>query len=185
MSRGAAPATVQVWDRPVRALHIALAAGTLATWATGQWWHDSHKWLGYAVGVVILLRLAWGRFGSPTARFSAFVRGPRTTWAYARAVRAGTAARHLGHNPLGGWMVLALLGCAAATVTTGILYTTDWLWGYGWLHRLHQALAWLLVGLVALHVAGVAFTGRQHHEKLVAAMWHGRKRAPAAQDVGA
>lgn len=179
-----APDSVRVWDRPVRVLHVALAGGTLATWATGQRWHDSHAWLGYGVGLVILLRLVWGRVGSPAARFSRFVRSPRATWAYARTVAAGTAARHLGHNPLGGWMVLALLGCAAATVTTGILYTTDWLWGFDWLHRLHQGLAWALIGLVPLHVAGVAFTGRQHGESLVAAMWHGRKRAPAGRDVG-
>ncbi|MDT7834287.1 cytochrome b/b6 domain-containing protein [Aquabacterium sp. OR-4] len=185
MTADARPATVPVWDRAVRGLHLALAGGTLATWATGQWWHDSHEWLGYGVGGVILLRLAWGFVGSPPARFARFVRGPRSTWAYARAVAGGQALRHLGHNPLGGWMVLALLGCAAATVATGILYTTDWLWGFEWLHRLHQALAWTMLLLVLLHVAGVVFTSLQHRESLVAAMWHGRKRAPAEHDLPA
>ncbi|MEK8049667.1 cytochrome b/b6 domain-containing protein [Ideonella sp. DXS22W] len=185
MTPAQATGTVPVWDRPVRALHWALAGGTTATWLTGQWWHDSHEWLGYGVALVIALRLAWGWLGSAPARFAHFVRGPRATWSYARAVAAGRAARHLGHNPLGGWMVLALLGCAAGTASTGILYTTDWLWGFDWLHRLHQALAWCMVGLVTLHVAGVMFTSWQHRESLVAAMVHGRKRAAAADDVPA
>lgn len=179
------PATVRVWDRPVRALHWILAGGTAATWTTGQWWHDSHEWLGYGLGIVIGLRLIWCWLGSAPARFASFVRGPRATWAYARAVATGRAARHLGHNPLGGWMVLALLGCATLTVASGILYTTDWLWGFDWLHRLHRGLAWTMLGLVSLHLAGVALTSRLHRESLVGAMVHGRKRAPQAQDVPA
>lgn len=38
-------------------------------------------------------------------------------------------------------MVVALLICAGSAALTGILYTTDWLWGDGWLHNLHAALA--------------------------------------------
>ena len=47
------------------------------------------------------------------------------------------------------------------------------------LAALHSGLGWTLLGLVALHVAGVAFTSWQHRENLVAAMFTGRKAPPA------
>lgn len=40
-----------------------------------------------------------------------------------------------------------------------------------------------LLVLVALHVAGVVFTGWHQGENLVRAMWTGRKRVPAPGDV--
>lgn len=56
------------------------------------------------------------------------MRAPAPTRRYLRAVLAGRAARHLGHNPLGGAMVLALLACAALLALSGWAATTDLLW---------------------------------------------------------
>ena len=175
--------SVRVWDRPVRALHWALVPVLAAAWWTGGSTGWLHEALGYAAGGLVAARLVHGFSGSRYARFAQFVRAPRATWAYLRAVASGRAPRHLGHNPLGGWMVLALLACVAAASLTGWLYVTDWLWGYAWLYALHAGLAWALVGLVATHLAGVAFTGWQHRENLVAAMVTGRKREPQGDDV--
>lgn len=172
-----------IWDRPVRLLHWALVGCVASAWWTGGDAESWHEPLGYAVAAIVALRLAWGFGGSRYARFAQFVRGPRPTWSYARSVWHGQAPRHLGHNPLGGWMVLALLACAGALCLSGWLYTTDWLWGYGWLYWTHVVLGWLLVGLVALHVAGVVLTSWQHRENLVRAMLTGRKPAPGEQDV--
>jgi cytochrome b len=58
--------------------------------------------------VLILFRLAWGVIGNHS-RFVQFVRGPRAVLAYARAPIGGSYSRVLGHNPLGGWSVLAML----------------------------------------------------------------------------
>jgi cytochrome b len=58
---------------------------------------------------LLAARVAWGFGGSRYARFAQFVRTPAATLAYARLARAGHAPRYLGHNPLGAWMVLALL----------------------------------------------------------------------------
>jgi cytochrome b len=95
----------------------------------------------------------------------------------------GRAVRHLGHNPLGGWMVVLLLGCVASTGLTGWLCTTDRYWGDETMFALHTGLAWTLVALVALHVTGVLAMSFQHRENLVAAMLHGRKREPHERDV--
>jgi len=173
---------VRVWDRPVRLMHWALAASVATAWLTRSdlgVLHEVHEIAGYAAAALVAARTAWGWTGSRHARFASFVRAPAATWRYARDVLAGRAQRFVGHNPLGGWMVLALLACTAALGLTGWLYTTDLFWGYGWLAALHSGLGWTLLGLVALHVAGVAFTSWQHRENLVAAMFTGRKAPPA------
>jgi len=72
-------------------------------------------------------------------------------------------------------MVCALLACTAAVGLTGWLYTLDRFWGMAWLEWLHLSLAWTLVGLIVVHVAGVMFTSRRHKENLVASMVHGCK----------
>jgi hypothetical protein len=50
-----------------------------------------------------------------------------------------------------------------------------------WLEDAHGALAWALLAVVIVHVAGVALSSLMHRENLVGAMITGRKRgAPAA-----
>ncbi len=167
---------VRVWDKPVRLLHWSLAIGVAASWWTSARNTDWHQQVGYACCLAIALRFVWGFAGSPHARFSDFVRGPRATLAYVRHVVRGDEERHLGHNPLGGWMAVALWLCVALTCASGWLYTTDQFFGEPWLDLTHQALAWAVVVLVALHLAGVVFTSRRHRENLVGAMLTGRKR---------
>lgn len=177
----------RVWDPLVRLLHWTLAGAVAACWISGHWSPDDfdavHHSAGYVAGVAVALRLAWGFAGSRHARFAQFLRGPRAVLAYARALRAGHEPRHIGHNPLGAWMVLALLGSTATLALSGWLYTSEWLWGYAWLSALHAALAWLIAALVAGHLGGVALTSWRHRENLVAAMFSGRKRAPDTGDI--
>jgi cytochrome b len=95
---------------------------------------------------------------------------------YAGKLLRGHAPRMLGHNPLGGWMIVLLLLCVVVVCVSGILYTTDRFWGLEWLERTHRISAWVLVGLVAVHLSGVAFMSWRHRENLVVAMWSGKKR---------
>ena len=172
----------RVWDAPVRLLHWALVATMAAAWATSDSTSGVHEYLGYGTLAIVASRLAWGFAGNRYARFAHFVRGPGPTLAYLRAVRDARAPRHLGHNPLGAAMVLALLCCVVLLGVSGWMLGTDLLWGYAWPVQLHYAIACLLVGLVVLHVAGVLFTSWQHRENLVAAMVTGEKDAAAPGD---
>jgi cytochrome b len=178
---------VRVWDGLVRTLHWTLAIAVAIALVSGHWppadFDTVHHLAGYATLAAIALRLVWGFTGPRYARLAQFVCGPRATLAYARALRAGREPRHLGHNPLGGWMAVALWATAAAAAATGWLYTTEWLWGYAWLEWLHAALAWVVVALLAGHLGGVAMTSWRHRENLVAAMFSGMKRAPADNDI--
>lgn len=112
------------------------------------------------------------------------MRGPRHTLRHASAVLRRREPRHLGHNPLGGWRVVALLACVVVLAASGWLYTTDAWWGDPDLEALHRLLAWLLLGLVGLHLAGGGpHASLRHRENLVAAMIGGRKRAPCPHDI--
>jgi len=178
---------VKVWDRFVRLAHWTLVTCVLAAWLTGELKIESalplHEWLGYAALAVIAARLVWGFIGKRYARFSQFIAGPARTFAYARAVVRGGEARYLGHNPLGGWMIVALLATAAAASLTGWLSITDRYWGVAWVQEAHEMLSDALITLAVLHVAGVVVTSVRHRENLVAAMWSGVKRPPAGDDV--
>ena len=175
--------TRRIWDPAVRVLHWALAASFALGWATTEWLGDWHQPVGYAALAIVAARIAWGFAGSRYARFSQFVRGPRATLAYARQVLAGREPRHLGHNPLGAVMVLALFACIVGLALTGWLYTTDRFWGDETVERIHVALAWTGLALVLVHVAGVALASFRHRENLVAAMLGGSKREPAEHDI--
>ena len=178
-----APLKVRVWDWPVRLLHWGLVVCIALSWWSREDLGPLHERTGYVVIGILVARLLWGFVGTHYARFAQFVRAPQATIAYARAALKGKAPRYLGHNPLGAWMVLALLATLGLLGLTGWLYTTDMFWGYGWLADLHQALAWLLLALVALHIAGMLWTSRAHRENLVRAMFTGRKAAARGDDV--
>ncbi|WP_229722507.1 cytochrome b/b6 domain-containing protein [Xylophilus rhododendri] len=171
------PGTVRVWDWLVRLTHWLVAVGVALAWFTSEGSEAWHIRIGYTIAAAVAVRVAWGFIGSRHARFADFLRGPRATLAYARRLMAGREERHLGHNPLGGWMAVALWLTVAGTCFTGWLYTTDAFFGLAWLDQLHQLLAWTVVALVPLHVAGVVFTSLRHRENLVAAMLAGDKRA--------
>ena len=137
-------------------------------------WHEG---FGYAALAIIAARIVWGFIGPRHARFTNFVCTPAATMQYGLRALAGTEPRYIGHNPLGGWMIVSLLVVIALTGFSGWLYTTDEYWGVKWVGELHEGLANALLALIALHIAGVVFASFRHHENLVAAMLHGRKRA--------
>ena len=170
--------TIPVWDRFVRVAHWLLALSILFAWLTREGWGRWHEWIGYVSLAVVAARIAWGMWGPGNARFAAFVRRPAITWRYAREVLRAREPRHIGHNPLGAWMIVALLVTVILVGATGWLYTTDRFWGVAWVERLHSILADALLVLVGLHVAGVLFASLRHRENLVWSMFSGRKRAP-------
>lgn len=174
---------VPVWDLFVRIFHWSLVASVAAAWFTHEDGRDLHVPIGYVSLVLVALRLVWGFVGSRHARFSDFVRSPFTVLSYLRELFRGSEHRYLGHNPAGGAMILALLAMLVAVGGSGWLGTTDAYWGEEWVEELHEALAFGLLGLVALHLAGVVLASRRHRENLAAAMITGRKRAPEGQDI--
>lgn len=178
-----APKMARVWDPVVRLFHWSLVASFATAWFSANRVEDLHIWAGYAAGGLIALRLVWGVIGSRHARFSSFVRGPGQVLAYLRAILAGAEARHVGHNPAGGAMVLALMAGVAGLALTGWMQGTDTYYGVDWVSNLHGLIADGVVVLIVLHLGGVALASMRHRENLVRAMITGQKRAPERHDI--
>ncbi len=168
---------IQVWDPLVRIGHWLLALSIAIAWFTRAMAGSWHEWIGYVSLAIVAVRLAWGWIGPANARFAQFVRSPTATLHYGLQVLAGHEPRYVGHNPLGGWMIVALLLNTALVGFSGWLYTTDRFWGIEWVEVLHAWLTYSLLALIGAHVAGVLFSSWRHGENLPAAMVHGRKRA--------
>lgn len=188
---------IRVWDPFVRISHWLLAAAILIDWFTDEplW---LHTWLGYLAGVIVILRVAWGFFGTEHARFVSFVRGPRLVFDYLAGLIRFSSPRYLGHSPAGGAMVVALLIMIAATVGTGLAELAAEraqgpLAGVVakverpprvpgqrrpplLIKEVHETIANITLFLVLLHVLGVVIASIAHRENLVWAMVTGRKR---------
>ena len=168
----------RVWSPWLRLMHWVLALAMMVGFVTHEGGGTVHETAGYVAWAVAMVRIVLGFFGSGYWHFGQFVRPIPATLRYARDVLAHREARYLGHNPLGGWMVLLLLADAVACGVTGWMATTDRFFGVAWVGNLHEAVGEALVPLLLFHLAGVAFTAWRHRENLVAAMLHGNKRAP-------
>jgi cytochrome b len=181
-----APAVrTKLWDWPIRLMHWSFALLMPALWWT---WKSgdiaTHELLGYITLGLLAFRLYWGFFGSSTARFLSFVKGPRGIWAYLR----GTGPETAGHNPVGALSVLILLGLMIAQVIVG-LFTQDvdgiesgpltYLVSYETAdaaRHWHDLLFDVLLGFIALHLAAIAFYQLVKRDNLVGPMLTGRKR---------
>lgn len=191
------PAGIRIWDLPVRVFHWSLAALLVFSFVTGKaggFWLTWHMRSGYAILALLFFRLAWGFVGSDNARFAQFVRGPRAALEHARLVISRRVPELTGHNPLGGWMVLAMLALVALQAFTG-LFADDEIATQGplaakasnaWVARMtaiHTVNEWLIVAAVVVHVGVVAYYQWGLRSDIVGPMWHGYRRdapGPAA-----
>lgn len=185
-AEGEPVARIRVWDLPTRFVHWAFVLLIPYAWWTAT--HDQlerHRLVGYILLGLILFRLIWGFAGSVPSRFASFVRGPA---AILRYVRGKSGPGVPGHNPLGGWSVIAMLLAMIAQILLGLFAVDeDGLESGPLSDRLdfdtsralalvHHKLFWGIVALIALHLGAILFY-RLRGRKLVAAMVTGRTRA--------
>jgi cytochrome b len=149
---------------------------------------------GYAILALLAFRLAWGLFGSDSARFAGFLRGPAAVRRYIASMRAGSPATFAGHNPLGGWMVMLMLALAGLQGFAG-LFVDDEISTQGPLsvkastafvarmNVLHEWNGWAIVALVALHVVAIGVYRSRFRIDLIPPMVDGRTDNPAAEPL--
>ncbi|PKM43425.1 MAG: cytochrome B [Gammaproteobacteria bacterium HGW-Gammaproteobacteria-1] len=188
---------LKVWDPLVRVFHWSLVTAFIVAFVTEDHYLALHVQAGYTIIGLVLFRLLWGVFGTRHARFTDFVRGPRAVMDYLKSLFSRRPTHYLGHNPAGGWMVVALLVALLLTTLTGLLTygageaasgpfallagNPGGFWSEA-LEEIHEALANLTLLMVFVHVAGVFVSGWLHHENLVLAMLTGRKPHVPSED---
>ena len=191
LENGVAPRVrIRLWDLPLRIFHWALVIAVATAIVTGELggpWMALHGKAGLTIVGLVVFRLGWGLIGSTHARFAHFAPTPLNLAAYLRGRWRGT-----GHNPLGALSVFALLGLLALQAGTGLFSNDDISFSgplfnaiddalAGRLTGLHRKIAWVLLALLALHVAAIVYHLRFRKDNLVKPMLTGWKEVESGE----
>lgn len=179
------PAKILVWDRFVRLFHWTLVASFATAYFSTEHIGWVHKGAGYLALGLVVARAVWGFIApSPYARFASFVPTPRRLLAYLGLLVRGREPRHLGHNPAGAVMILALMTATLTIGVTGFLMTTDAFWGNELVETLHVTTVDLTLIAICLHVGANGYESLKHRENMFKAMLTGTKQAHGPEDGG-
>ncbi len=179
-----------IWDWPTRVFHWALVALIVGLWWTAENdAMDTHYLLGQCMLGLLVFRIYWGFAGTRSARFADFVKWPGAVFSYARGLMRPDYAPANGHNPLGGLSVIAMLLVLIAQVTLGLFAVDVDGLESGPLSRhvdfdtgraasdLHDTMFDVLLWLIGLHLAAIAFYHLLKRANLIGPMLTGRRRA--------
>lgn len=188
-SEGAETIRTRLWDWPVRVIHWSFAVLIPALWWTAEngemGWHTS---IGTVLMQLLVIRVLWGFVGSSTARFSGFVRGPGAVLEHLQSAAHEPTA---GHNPAGGWSVLAMLGLMAAQVSLGLFSGDPDDGTTGPLNHLvssstasrmtdlHGIVFYLILAMIVLHLGAILYYRVIKRDNLIAPMLTGSRAMPA------
>jgi cytochrome b len=178
---------VKIWDSFVRLSHWLMVVLLVAMWWTAD--NDYMEWhlrLAPLLGGLLITRLVWGIIGSQSARFSYFLRGPKSVLQHLRELKNGHYQPSNSHNAAGGWAVMLILLLLLAQFVSG-LFAADGYFYEGPLAKtigsdsaelmtdIHRIVFDLLVAAVVLHLLAI-IAYKLRGVSLVAAMLHGYRR---------
>ena len=183
-----------VWDGFVRCFHwslVTLFVISVTSGKVGGEWIVWHMRSGYAILTLVVFRLIWGFVGGEYARYGSFLAGPVRGFKFAKGLLGKTHEHVIGHNPVGGWMVVVMLLLLGVQASLG-LFSNDEIATTGPLARYvsdatsitlmgrHRLIGDILLVLVGVHIAAVLFHVFVKKEGIVRAMISGRKALPPA-----
>ena len=166
---------ILVWDIPARFFHFAFAASLTAAIGIGFLVDDDapafqlHMIFGIIALFLLAIRLVMGLFGSRYSRFSSFPLNPVEVVRYLTSAVIFKNKRYAGNNP----------GSAVAALLMFLLVPALFLSGSGLVggevEEVHESLAWALLAVIVLHLAGLAWHTIRHRENISLAMVTGKK----------
>ncbi|WP_295893463.1 cytochrome b/b6 domain-containing protein [uncultured Vibrio sp.] len=172
---------MKIWDLATRAYHWLQAVVFTALLITGTSGNGPHVQLGVLLTVLITWRILLGLWGSDTSRFTQFLASPKKIIQYIN----GQSFTKPGHNPLGGLMVITMVGLLAVQCVSGLVmsgffdtlpYADTWLTDdmFGALEQLHVVISDLLPLVVCIHVGALGIYKR-NNKPLLKAMLTGNQ----------
>ncbi|MCS3454018.1 cytochrome b [Aeromonas sp. BIGb0405] len=174
---------IAVWDPLIRGFHWATVLLCLLNLFILEEGERNHRYVGYALAGLLLLRILWGLVGADYARFAQWFPTPARITRYLQATLQGKHPYYLGHNPLGALMVLLLLGCLVGTAVTGIMTEYEQLFNEELMEELHEFFAKALQIAIFIHVLAVIVLDRLTRGDLIRAMVTGKKRVPTETEI--
>ena len=176
-----------VWNLHTRIFHWLLALLTISAISLGMLGDNElmvwHYRCGYALLGLVSFRIVIGLFSGDYANFKTFPLNPLRIKTYLQG------KIYAGHNPVGVWMVSALLIAITVQAISG-LFTSDGFWLEGsWVSEVDETIVsfaseihgygeYILTALIGLHLLGNAINSAWKKQALVKAMITGSKNLP-------
>ncbi len=110
---------VVVWDSFIRVFHWSLLLLFSVAYLTGDDKGPLHRYIGYAVLLLVIARIWWGFWGTKHALFGDFLCSPAKGLNYLKEIVTGKPTHYIGHNPAAAWMIFLLLTSSIITCLTG------------------------------------------------------------------
>lgn len=153
-----------VWNIYIRIFHLALAVSIITSYVALEI-NDIylHMQSGIIIIGLLIFRILWGIFGSQTARFVDFIKGPVSVLKY---LKSGYSSSR-GHTPLGSLSVLAMLGMIGFQVVAGLFASSPDSFIYAplanevssgtskWFTSWHKTNGEWIKYIIAIHIAAI------------------------------
>ncbi|MEP3197281.1 MAG: cytochrome b/b6 domain-containing protein [Lentilitoribacter sp.] len=180
-------AKVKVWDVYIRIFHWLLLICILVSFISFRLDEmDIHFISGHCVLALLIFRVIWGVIGSRTALFHTFIKGPGAILNYVKNPSSEKFKGMIGHSPIAALSVIAMLVVILVQVGTGLI-SDDEILLQGPLAKYvsgdmsyqattyHGINAKLIIGLIVLHLAAIAFYRFIKKDNIVKPMVSGQK----------
>ena len=174
--------SILVWDLPSRLFHWGFAISLTLALAIGFLMDDDnplfqlHMMFGIVALFLLIIRIVMGLVGSRYSRFASFPLRPREVLEYGLSAAFSKTKLYAGNNPGSAIAAVSMFVIVPALFVSGI--------GYGGeiTKELHEVLAFGLLAIIALHLAGLAWHTFRHRENISLAMvtW---KKSGNAEDA--
>lgn len=174
---------ILVWDIPTRLFHWAFAASLTGAIAIGFLTDDddplfmTHMLLGIVAVFLLIVRIVMGIVGSRHARFASYPLRPGEVTTYFAGALLSKTRRYAGNNPGSALAAVLMFLLVPALFITGAGI------GGGEVGEIHETLAWALLAVVALHIAGLILHTIRHRESIGLSMITGRKSGEPADAI--
>jgi cytochrome b len=178
---------IRVWDIYIRTFHWLLLICILVSFISFRLDEmDIHFISGHCVLALLIFRVIWGVIGSRTALFHTFIKGPGAVLSYVKNPSSEKFKGMIGHSPIAALSVIAMLGIISLQVATGLI-SDDEILLQGPLAKYvsgelsyqattyHGINAKLIIGLIVLHLAAIAFYRFIKKDDIVKPMVTGQK----------
>jgi len=181
---------LRIWDLPTRVFHFLLILALFGSFATIYLSDDLVLWharIGLFFLSLLIFRLLWGFCGGHWSRFQSFVTSPSVALEALKETLRGRTTFTTGHNPIGGWSVLLMMGLLLLQVLAGLCsddevafsgpltqYLSEaWVERATWYHT--EVGVWLIVAVVSVHVLMIFWYRKRYGHDLVTPMITGDK----------